>query len=73
MGTALGFEVSQVKALQKNEGDEQDQNKVVAEGMEYLMGRLNRCFQSVAAQQKQRITFNMIHSFNHKSSTPKRN
>jgi hypothetical protein len=26
MGTALGFEVSQVKALQKDEGDEQGQN-----------------------------------------------
>ena len=28
MGTALGFEVSQVKALQEDEGDEQGQNKI---------------------------------------------
>ena len=28
MGTALGFEVSQVKALQKDEGDEQGQNEI---------------------------------------------
>jgi hypothetical protein len=28
MGTALGFEVSQVKALQKDKGDEQGQDKV---------------------------------------------
>jgi hypothetical protein len=28
MGAALGFEVSQVKALQKDEGDEQGQNKI---------------------------------------------
>ena len=28
MGTALGFEVSQVKALQKDESDEQGQNKI---------------------------------------------
>ena len=28
MGTALGFDVSQVKALQKDEGDEQGQNKI---------------------------------------------
>lgn len=28
MGTALGFEVSQVKALQKDESDEQGQNEI---------------------------------------------
>ena len=28
MGTALGFEVSQVKALLKDEGDEQSQDKI---------------------------------------------
>ena len=28
MATALGFEVSEVKALQKNKGDEQSQNKI---------------------------------------------
>ena len=28
MGAALGFEVSQVKALQKNEGGEQGENEV---------------------------------------------
>jgi hypothetical protein len=28
MGTGLGFEVSQVKALQNNEGDEQGQNEI---------------------------------------------
>jgi len=28
MGTALGFEVSQVEALQKDESDEQGQNEI---------------------------------------------
>ena len=28
MGTALGFEVSQVKALQKHEGDKQSQDEI---------------------------------------------
>jgi hypothetical protein len=28
MDTALGFEISQVKALQENEGDEQGQNEI---------------------------------------------
>jgi hypothetical protein len=28
MGTALGFEVSQIKTLQKNESNEQGQNKI---------------------------------------------
>jgi hypothetical protein len=28
MSTALGFEVSQVKALQKDEGNEQSQDKI---------------------------------------------
>ena len=28
MGTALGFEVSQVKALPKDEGDEQSQDRI---------------------------------------------
>jgi len=32
MGTALGFEVSKVETLQKNEGDEQGQNKIQDSG-----------------------------------------